>query len=39
LFHPSDIGIKEMGIAEAIVHSIEACVHGKKLKTVKFKLI
>jgi len=26
LFHPSDIGIKEMGIPEAIVHSIESCL-------------
>ncbi|XP_078662939.1 actin-related protein 6-like [Branchiostoma floridae x Branchiostoma belcheri] len=25
LFHPSDIGIQEMGIPEAIVHAVEAC--------------
>ncbi|KAL0280290.1 UNVERIFIED_CONTAM: hypothetical protein PYX00_001631 [Menopon gallinae] len=25
LFHPSDIGINQVGIPEAIVHSIEAC--------------
>jgi actin-related protein 6 len=25
LFHPSDIGIKEMGIPEAIVDSISSC--------------
>jgi actin-related protein 6 len=28
LFHPSDINIEEMGIPEAIVHSIEACAEG-----------
>lgn len=25
LFHPSDVGLREMGIPEAIVHSISAC--------------
>ncbi len=25
LFHPSDIGMKEMGISEAIVDSVESC--------------
>ena len=25
LFNPSDIGIKEMGISEAIVNSVESC--------------
>lgn len=25
LFHPSDIGIQQMGIAEAIIHSINMC--------------
>ena len=25
LFHPSDIGISQMGISEAIVHSINKC--------------
>ncbi|XP_055623849.1 actin-related protein 6 [Toxorhynchites rutilus septentrionalis] len=25
LFHPSDIGIQQMGVAEAIVHAIDAC--------------
>lgn len=25
LFHPSDVGIQEMGITEAIVHSINKC--------------
>jgi hypothetical protein len=28
LFHPSDINIEEMGIPEAIVHSIESCASG-----------
>lgn len=28
LFHPSDIGIQEMGIAEAIVHSIQSLPEG-----------
>lgn len=27
LFHPSDIGINEMGIPEAIVDSIDSCPH------------
>ncbi len=31
LFHPSDIGIKEMGISEAIVDSVESCFDGKKI--------
>ena len=26
--HPSDIGINEMGIPEAIVDSVESCVKG-----------
>lgn len=25
LFHPSDIGIQQMGISEAIIHSINMC--------------
>ena len=29
LFNPSDIGIQEMGISEAIVHSINSCPAGK----------
>ena len=29
LFHPSDIGIQEMGIPEAIVHSIQAMPEGE----------
>lgn len=28
LFNPSDIGIKEMGISEAIVDSIKSCYSG-----------
>ena len=32
LFHPSDIGINEMGIPEAIVDSIEACSNGTILR-------
>ncbi len=29
LFHPSDIGIQEMGIPEAIVHSIQSLPEGQ----------
>lgn len=28
LFHPSDIGIQEMGIPEAIVHSVQSLPEG-----------
>lgn len=28
LFHPSDVGIHEMGIAEAIIHSINGTPTG-----------
>ena len=28
LFHPSDVGIQEMGLPEAIVHSIESLDEG-----------
>lgn len=28
LFHPSDIGIHEMGIPEAIVHCVESLPEG-----------
>ena len=28
LFHPSDVGIPQMGLAEAIVHSIMQCPEG-----------
>lgn len=31
LFHPSDIGIQEMGIPEAIVHSVESLPEGQRL--------
>ena len=31
LFHPSDIGINEMGIPEAIINSIDSCSSGKFL--------
>jgi len=31
LFHPSDIGIHEMGIAEAIVHSVKSTAKGNNL--------
>ncbi len=30
LFHPADIGIQEMGISEAIVHSINCRPEGKE---------
>uniref|UniRef100_A0A3Q2VC40 Actin related protein 6 n=1 Tax=Haplochromis burtoni TaxID=8153 RepID=A0A3Q2VC40_HAPBU len=30
LFHPSDIGIQEMGIPEAIVHSVESLPEGQR---------
>lgn len=36
LFNPSDIGINEMGISEAIVDSVESCVNGNYLKQLKF---
>lgn len=29
LFHPSDIGIQEMGIPESIVHSIQSLPEGQ----------
>ena len=29
LFHPSDIGIQEMGISEAIIHTINGTPEGK----------
>ena len=29
LFHPSDVGIQEMGLSEAIVYSIESLDEGK----------
>lgn len=31
LFHPSDVGIHEMGVAEAIVHSINNTPQGQIL--------
>lgn len=34
LFHPSDIGIQEMGIPEAIVHSIQSLPDGQLLPPV-----
>ena len=39
LFHPSDIGLKEMGLSEAIVDSIQSCYHGKSLKAFNYSLI
>lgn len=35
LFHPSDIGIQEMGIPEAIVYSIQNLPEGRFIKTMK----
>ena len=37
LFHPSDIGIQEMGVAEALVHSISCCPQGQILCVLKFR--
>lgn len=34
LFHPSDIGIQEMGIPEAIVYSIQNLPEGTLIKMV-----
>lgn len=34
LFHPSDIGIQEMGIPEAIVYSIQNLPEGTFIKMV-----
>jgi hypothetical protein len=28
LFHPSDIGINQMGVSETIVDSVESCIKG-----------
>lgn len=29
LFHPSDVGIHEMGVAEAVVHTIQSLPEGQ----------
>lgn len=29
LFHPSDVGISQMGLAEAIMYSVSKCPKGK----------
>ena len=39
LFHPSDIGINEMGIPEAIINSIDSCSSGKFLWKTFFILL
>jgi hypothetical protein len=39
LFNPSDIGIKEMGISEAIVNAVESLSKGEQIKLVDFKLL
>lgn len=28
LFHPSDVGIHEMGVAEALVHAVQSLPEG-----------
>ena len=33
LFHPSDIGIQEMGLAETVLHSIGCTPEGKHAHT------
>ena len=38
LFHPSDIGIQEMGIPEAIVYSIQNLPEGSFIRTMKHLL-
>jgi len=38
LFHPSDIGIQEMGIPEAIVHSIQSLPQGSFNTLLQFSL-
>ena len=35
LFHPSDIGLEEMGIPEAIGHSVSSLPEGSSLVWVK----
>lgn len=39
LFHPSDIGIQEMGIPEAIVDSIQNLPEGITSSVLKFVLV
>ena len=34
LFHPSDVAIQEMGIAEAILHSLSTLDEGNMLAVV-----
>ncbi len=39
LFHPSDIGIQEMGIPEAIVHAISCTPEGRLYKYVQVQSV
>jgi actin-related protein 6 len=33
LFHPSDVGVQEMGVAEALVHAISSLPEGQHQTT------
>ena len=38
LFHPSDVGIQEMGLSEAIVHCVEGLDEGTAIPADKTHL-
>ena len=34
LFRPSDVGVQEMGITEALIHAVESTPQGKHINTL-----